>query len=988
MIITIHNRQMVKIGFLADDIPNAIQFKDDKWHRYRTNGLSTFRFAVSKSNPRYQNIKFDEACYFSFIYKDKTYLFSVIGVKDSSVATSIQFETVDNSAEIIYEEAPAIDNKDSHDLIWYLETSGITGNGQLKIGVNELAGAKRTLKYEGTTDTKITRLQDIMASFDAEFEFETVLSDAGPIKASLLHIYREHDDNHQGVGRRRDDLPPLMSETGLEVVERDIDYKGIWTAVKVTGKDNLNFTNQSAKIYNTDGIVEFEKVAGDQYYRAVLAARLFPSNAKMAGLETASYREKTLTTEYNKQDQLMAHGLKFLQANAYPKITFSAQARSSLVRSQRFDLDMGDTWRLQTDKIRNDDGSILILEFRIDEIEMSFTNPSSDKFTFSNFKKLKSQVSGDLQAMVDKLVAERLPYTLDLATDNGTVFKNGAGNSLVTPTLKRGTETISEASFVWHLGADVQTAKTYSVSAEAVNGTQVMTVEAMVGGQVVATSEITFTDVTDGKTGAQGPAGAKGDPGPAGPKGDTGTFDDDLSVENLLRGTKDMIKKGNTPRDDWYTEGAVLVDETVDGYPFTFKKWSSGAKTAPSIEITVKSGVEYTFTAYIARENVGRLYFYLYDTWDYHITSATRRETIIQNVGSEIQRFKITFVPTRDGKIRPRFAMLSSDQGWFMAGGYKLNYGKVATDWSQSPEDIARAINDVKQQAVLKTDISVTDEGIVHSASKTVNGQTIASMLAQRAEWIEIIARLLKVKGDMIVDGAVTADKLVVQMLSALTSDLGTITAGKMLMQRSFNAGTSTNPPYNVPAHKTGIFVDNYGVLVNGTPVQKTTGEATASDMPVAALTAGGIRFLRVDLTDNLEELLHNGLSDPDYGLIQFGKDREGRNALVIEANGQVYLQGENYTNWVLSTVDNRVRWKVQGNLVIVDYDVTFTSGGNKHIVTIPTKYVPKALMLSASAWYTTSAKDKKAQLNADGGLHILNVETNQRYCGQIIYAY
>ncbi|WP_394404874.1 gp58-like family protein [Streptococcus sp. 20-1249] len=167
----------------------------------------------------------------------------------------------------------------------------------------------------------------------------------------------------------------------------------------------------------------------------------------------------------------------------------------------------------------------------------------------------------------------------------------------------------------------------------------------------------------------------------------------DISSQNLLRGTKDMIKKGNTHKDDWYTEGAVLVDEIVDGYPFTFKKWSSGAKTSPSIEITVKSGVEYTFTAYIARENAGRLYFYLYDTWDYHITSATRRETIIESVGPEIQRFKITFVPTRDGKIRPRFAMSPSDQGWFMAGGYKLNRGPIASDWSLATEDLTTVTN-------------------------------------------------------------------------------------------------------------------------------------------------------------------------------------------------------------------------------------------------------------------------------------------------------
>ena len=105
-----------------------------------------------------------------------------------------------------------------------------------------------------------------------------------------------------------------------------------------------------------------------------------------------------------------------------------------------------------------------------------------------------------------------------------------------------------------------------------------------------------------------------------------------------------------------------------------------------------------------------------------------------------------------------------------------------ADRWAKIPEDIQADIASKADQdkVVYKTDISVTDEGIVHSASKTVNGQTIASMIAQRAEWVEIIARLLKVKGDMIVDGTIGADKLSVSTLSALAADLGQISDDMM----------------------------------------------------------------------------------------------------------------------------------------------------------------------------------------------------------------
>jgi len=104
--------------------------------------------------------------------------------------------------------------------------------------------------------------------------------------------------------------------------------------------------------------------------------------------------------------------------------------------------------------------------------------------------------------------------------------------------------------------------------------------------------------------------------------------------------------------------------------------------------------------------------------------------------------------------------------------------------------------------------------------------------------------------------------------------------------------------------------------------------------------------------------------------------------------NADIVLKASNYTDWTVSTVNRNVRWKVQGNLVIVDYDVTFSSSGNQAIVIVPTTYVPKALMLTVKAWKDDNTKDRNAQLNADGDLHILGAEANQRYCGQIVWAY
>lgn len=54
-----------------------------------------------------------------------------------------------------------------------------------------------------------------------------------------------------------------------------------------------------------------------------------------------------------------------------------------------------------------------------------------------------------------------------------------------------------------------------------------------------------------------------------------------------------------------------------------------------------------------------------------------------------------------------------------------------------------------------KTDINITDGQISFGTGKTINGRTISSLLVQEPESIALIAKLIKVKGDMVVDGSI-----------------------------------------------------------------------------------------------------------------------------------------------------------------------------------------------------------------------------------------
>lgn len=308
----------------------------------------------------------------------------------------------------------------------------------------------------------------------------------------------------------------------------------------------------------------------------------------------------------------------------------------------------------------------------------------------------------------------------------------------------------------------------------------------------------------------------------------------------------------------------------------------------------------------------------------------------------------------------------------------QLEEGTVATSYGESQSDIKSRIDSKADQekVVYKTDISVTDEGIVHSASKTVNGQTIASMIAQRAEWVEIIAKLLKVKGDMIVDGTIGANKLSVSTLSALTADLGQISGGSLELLKGEAQANSIDAwgSFTIPAHKAGLYIDNIGAISSGTPVRKSSSESVASDMPVAVLTSGQLRFARVNQNNDLGGVLHYGLSDPDNATISFAVASDGTKQLLIQANGQIVNQGTNYTGWNSTGVAG-VYYKRQGDVVALKMQVTTTANQSLNLGSIPVALLPitnNGTMMRVAAWTADQSFGRNLQINSDGSMALL----------------
>lgn len=501
-----------------------------------------------------------------------------------------------------------------------------------------------------------------------------------------------------------------------------------------------------------NGKVEYYLKNGFLY--APLSRDRYPS--VLTGNETRdNWIRKDMEVETDSQDVLISTALKDLKAHAYPAITYEVDGY--------VDLELGDVVRIQDDGYEPP----LILTARVIEQEISITNPSSNKTKFSNFVEKESQLASDLISDMLRLYDESIPYDIQLATSNGVAFKNGTGESVLTPSLQKNGKDYDAIYFYKNCDSLIEVGPSLTVKASDFSHVLNITVEAYVNEELVVSTQISFTDTEDGEKGDDGKsswtAWANSEDGKVdfsitesknrrfigtytGIEQSTNYLDYKwtdmvgtvvVGTNNLIDGTKSFVGT------DWFTS-ATLEDENLSNYPFTLKKWISGQKVSHAKDIMVEQGVTYTFSAYIKREQAGNLYFYLYDETDGFITSDTQRETIIKNVDSSLRRFEITFTPTKTGRIRPRFAMVSSEQGSFSTGGFMLVRGNKTGDWQESEADKASNLDS-------KADGAFTVEQLNALAERARIAETelqAKATLETVNEWVQALQDEIKARQD------------------------------------------------------------------------------------------------------------------------------------------------------------------------------------------------------------------------------------------------
>ena len=501
MQIWIHDKNMRKVCALNNNVPGMLPYSNSQWHTYLEYSTSTFDFTIPKivNGKLHDDVAYiNDQMYVSFYYDNTYHVFYVSQLVEND--DSFQVTCNNTNLELAMESSrPLTSSNGAKSLEWYLQNLDLLGFAGLEIGINEIADKTRTITFDSQGGTKLEQLHSLMNQFDAEFIFRTELNRDGTLKKFVIDIYQQPDENHHGIGKVRGDVI-LYYQNGLKGVQVASDKTQLFNAGYFVGQEGTNLESVEFEEKNERGQVEFYSKKGSPMVYAPLSMEKYPSTLKDS--DTDRWTRKDFETEYKDVNALKGYALRTIKQYAYPLMTYTVDIQSSFIENYK-DINLGDTVKIVNNNFRGG----LTLEARVSEMVISFDMPLNNSVVFTNFRKLDNKPSGRLQQRIDEIVSKSLPYHVEITTTSGTVFKNGVGRSTVRPVLKQGDRTVN-ATWRFVIDSAIKyVGMTYDMVASQITQPTALTVSAWVDNKEVASEEVTFLNVSDGRNGVKGADG-------------------------------------------------------------------------------------------------------------------------------------------------------------------------------------------------------------------------------------------------------------------------------------------------------------------------------------------------------------------------------------------------------------------------------------------------------------------------------------------------
>ena len=469
------------LAYMDNNHRKSMHYWDDELHEYLQGAANTYTFTVDAKHP--DSVHITAGNKIAFIAKGKHYYLNII--RTERTEQTVTAETWSLSFELINEDAGAYKAENAMSFEEYLNV--FDPEHSVRLGLNEVSDKRITNEWTGTTSI-LKRLFSLANVFSAEVEFETVLNKDYSLKEIILNAYREQSDKDSGIGTFRNDVV-LRYGKGITGIRKTTDAENLYTCIIPTGKDGLTINGLDKKEYDASGRLEY--FTDGAIIRAPQARDRFPSN--VVNKDDAYI---TMRKEYDtdNQEKLYSMALSDLKTASEPVVTYEVEGY--------FDTNIGDTVRMQDQEWN----PILYLQARVSEQVRSFTNPTVAKTVFTNYKELMSEISDDLLDKMQDLINKTKVYTCSIATNNGTIFKNGVGSTTLTAyAYNNGVDVSGNLEIRWSKdGQEFYVGRSVTVNAEDVENKAVYSFVAFEHGIRRGYYEVTVTDVMDGEDGKDG----------------------------------------------------------------------------------------------------------------------------------------------------------------------------------------------------------------------------------------------------------------------------------------------------------------------------------------------------------------------------------------------------------------------------------------------------------------------------------------------------
>lgn len=242
---------------------------------------------------------------------------------------------------------------------------------------------------------------------------------------------------------------------------------------------------------------------------------------------------------------------------------------------------------------------------------------------------------------------------------------------------------------------------------------------------------------------------------------------------------------------------------------------------------------------------------------------------------------------------------------------FKLEASTIPTDWSPAPEDSKNYTNtklaEYKQtvdgefkklqssvgEMVKKTDINITPGQISFGTGKVVNGKTIASFFVQNPESIEAITKLMRITGDLIVDGSITGRDLAANTITTAHLAAGAVTTEVLA------ADAVTAKKLRVDYALINKLTADDALLNNLVAKQAFINKLSAIDFSATQIKGGILKSLNNHSIFDLQRSILTFKRDDDFTTVldEDGLYLKEQNKKILGLTYKKYFAYSNFTN-------------------------------------------------------------------------------------------